>query len=209
MLDPQCVVVLLINGMGVFEELAEQWPGLEIYCGVTTEGAYRIAPQHIRHSGRGQTRLGQRLRTAPPLWFEQWQRAIQPCLWDGDIDAALWLKMAVNCAINPLTAVHHCRNGELAANATLAKQVKLVCAEVATISRAAGYAETAKNLEAIVSGVIADTAENHSSMLQDVQRGQHTEIDYITGYLLRVAERHNIAAPNNRALFERIKNCAN
>ncbi len=42
-------------------------------------------------------------------------------------------------------------------------------------------------------------------MLQDVEAGRRTEIDYINGYLLRVAERHGLAAPRNRALLQRIK----
>ena len=41
-------------------------------------------------------------------------------------------------------------------------------------------------------------------MLQDVHAGRRTEIDYINGYLLQVAQRHGIDAPRNRALVERI-----
>ena len=46
-------LLLLVNGMGLTEELREDFPGLDIYCGTTTEGAYRIAPLHIRHRGHG------------------------------------------------------------------------------------------------------------------------------------------------------------
>ena len=42
-------------------------------------------------------------------------------------------------------------------------------------------------------------------MQQDLCAGRRTEIDYITGYLLRVASRHGLDAPANRALFEEVK----
>jgi|AntAceMinimDraft_11_1070367.scaffolds.fasta_scaffold03266_3 2-dehydropantoate 2-reductase len=209
LLRPSCVVVLLINGMGLSEQLAKAWPALDIYCGTTTDGAYSIAARHIQHAGLGETRIGSRLQATPPAWFGQWQQALESCVWDADIDAALWLKLAVNCVINPLTALHHCRNGQLAADVALAQQVERVCDEVSTISRAAGFAGIAANLAATVAAVIASTADNRSSMLQDVLRGSRTEIDYITGYLLQVADQHGIVAPHNRALLERIKKRAN
>jgi 2-dehydropantoate 2-reductase len=56
--------------------------------------------------------------------------------------------------------------------------------------------------------VITGTADNHSSMLQDVQQGRPTEIDYITGYLLQVAAQYQVAAPLNNDLLEQVKNLA-
>jgi 2-dehydropantoate 2-reductase len=202
------VVLLLVNGMGLAEQLGADWPHLDIYCGTSTEGAYTIAPQHICHSGRGATRIGRQGQKEPPPWFGQWTRAIEPCIWDMHIATALWSKLAVNCIINPLTAVHNCPNGELAQRTELATQVATLCEEVARISCAAGFADVAATLPQSVAEVIAGTAGNRSSMLQDVQRGRRTEIDYITGYLLQVAGRHGIDAPCNRALLETIKSRA-
>ncbi|MCB1689851.1 MAG: 2-dehydropantoate 2-reductase [Halioglobus sp.] len=208
LLADHCVVVLLVNGMGLSAQLGEAWPNLNIYCGTTTEGAYNIAAQHICHAGRGETRIGREGQSEPPAWFKHWTRATSNCVWDSAINAALWSKLAVNCIINPLTAIHGCRNGELARRSELAAQVDILCDEVTAISRAAGFADIADQLKTTVSAVIAGTADNRSSMLQDVAAGRHTEIDYITGYLLQVAEQHGIQAPHNKSLLERIHNRA-
>jgi 2-dehydropantoate 2-reductase len=208
LLAPDSAVLLLVNGMGLAEQLGADWPHLEIFCGTSTEGAFTIAPQHIRHAGRGTTRIGRAGQQQPADWFAQWAAAIEPCIWDMHITAALWSKLAVNCIINPLTAVHGCTNGALAQRRELATQVGALCEEVAQVSRAAGFADVAATLRQTVADVIAGTAGNRSSMLQDVEQGRRTEIDYITGYLLQVADQHGIDAPHNRALLETIKSGA-
>jgi 2-dehydropantoate 2-reductase len=113
--------------------------------------------------------------------------------------------MAINCIINPLTALHNCANGELSQRRDLITQVTTLCGEVSKVTRAAGFTELAAALPQLVAGVIAATANNRSSMLQDVENGRRTEIDYITGFLLRVADQHGIDAPHNRALLKSIK----
>lgn len=207
-LDQDSQILLMVNGMGVADALRDDFPQLDIFLGTTTAGAQRIAPLHIIHAGRGQTRIGQAGRAAPPTWFEQWSSTLDDCLWDTDIEQALWQKLAINCAINPLTALHGCSNGELAQNPSLARALGGLCREIAQISEAAGYRAVAAQLEQSVKGVIDGTADNRSSMLQDVQAARPTEIDYITGYLLQVARRHGMAAPRNSELLARIHKLA-
>ena len=205
LLSKDSVVVLLVNGMGLTEQLAADWPHLKIFCGTTTEGAYCLAPQHVQHTGRGTTRIGKQGEKKNPPWFEQWSDAIDTCVWDSDIEAALWSKMAINCIINPLTALHNCTNGELSQHRDLITKVTTLCGEISTVTRAAGFTAIAAALPQLVAEVIAATANNRSSMLQDIENGRRTEIDYITGFLLRVADQHGIDAPHNLALFRAIK----
>ena len=204
-LDQQSQVLLLANGMGFAAEVAREAPWLQLFHGTTTEGAWRIAPLHIRHAGHGTTRLGRSGAATPAPWFRCWRDGLPHCVWDPDIERALWLKLAINCAINPLTAVHRCANGELSGRADLAVEVARLCDEIATISAAAGYPEAAQEIHEAVARVITATAANRSSMLQDVLAGRRTEIDYITGYLLAVAGRCGVEAPRNRALLDALR----
>jgi 2-dehydropantoate 2-reductase len=198
-------VLLLVNGMGLAAPLRERYPGIALFCGTTTEGAYALGPRHIRYAGRGETRIGGRGGEMPPSWFARWSRCVPRCRWDDAIDEALWDKLAVNCVINPLTALHRCRNGELGERRALRDAVAALCGEVAQVSYAAGFTHTAQTIGETAQRVITATAGNRSSMLQDVDAGRPTEIDYITGYLLRVAAEHGIPARHNAELYEEIK----
>jgi len=53
--------------------------------------------------------------------------------------------------------------------------------------------------------VAAQTAENISSMLQDMRRGAPTEIDAICGAVVRQAERLGLQAPHNRLLWHLVR----
>ncbi|PLW82965.1 2-dehydropantoate 2-reductase [Kineobactrum sediminis] len=204
-LSSNSTVVLLANGLGFQETLAGRWPTLDYYSATTTEGVFREATRSICHAGRGQTLIGQPGRTVAPDWFSDWQALAIDCSWAQDIEQALWRKLAINCAINPLTALHHCRNGELATNPALALEVRALCAEIETIGTAAGQVAAVEHLREQVAAVITGTANNRSSMLQDVAAGRETEIDYLSGYLVRVANGLGLPAPRNAAMLDAVR----
>lgn len=204
-LNRDSTVVLMVNGRGFIEELQAQHPWLAPCCATTTEGAFRRAAKVIEHAGRGTTRVGRLGEQHAPAWFEDWQSQVPDCHWEPDIEHALWRKLAINAAINPLTAVHRVRNGDLASNPELAVQVRALCAEIAQLGRACGQQLAVSQLETAVFDVIDATADNRSSMLQDVLAGRPTEIDYITGWLVRLAHGIGMELPMNEALLQQVR----
>ena len=137
-------------------------------------------------------------------WFtDSWSR-LQDCVWDINIDTTLWRKLAINCVINPLTALYGCRNGELATSA-YRPVLQSLCEEVTFACRAAGHGDAVESLLDTALQVIGSTADNRSSMLQDVLKGQRTEIDFINGFLVRAAAVPAPQLPLNRRLIREIK----
>ncbi len=203
-LGPGDLILLLSNGMGAGEEIAEQCPDPALALGTTTEGAYRNGTFSIHHAGRGLTRLGAPGQARAPDWFDLWGDLALDCRWEPDIQHALWRKLAINCAINPLTAIHGCRNGSLNRE-PLTAEVSRLCAEIAAVLVARAMSDLAQDLHDEVRGVIGATAGNRSSMLQDIEAGRPTEIEYITGFLVSQAERMNVPVPANRSLLNAVR----
>ncbi|GAB3286919.1 2-dehydropantoate 2-reductase [Parahaliea aestuarii] len=198
-------VILMANGMGYAEELRTVAPALRPALGTSTQGAHRQGDGVVLHAGHGITRVGMPGVPHAPDWFAPLADALPDCRWESDINAALWRKLAINCAINPLTALHNCANGELGERPELATQVGELCREIAAVARAAGQAAALEGLETQVFEVIRATAANRSSMLQDFSAGRRSEIDYITGFVLRQALQFGISAPRNEALWRAVK----
>lgn len=201
-LDTHTQVLVLSNGMGYAKDLIAMLPGSSCFFGTTTEGAYRLGSRHIYHAGKGITRIGRAGTSDPPDWFRFWDTAMTS-EWSTSIDNILWHKFAINCAINPITAVHGCLNGELMAPDRWS-EVELVCSEIKAVCAKERMTHALGDLLGEVKQVVAATANNRSSMLQDVLSGRSTEIQYLTGYLLRLADLHGLTLPANTSLYERV-----
>ncbi|MBJ7221829.1 MULTISPECIES: 2-dehydropantoate 2-reductase [unclassified Brenneria] len=199
-LSPHCTILLLHNGMGTREEL----PPLRqpLIFGITTHAARRDATTVV-HVAAGTTHIGS-VNDADTHGYlaEVLHQALPDVAWHNNITATCWLKLAANCVINPLTALYQCTNGELQA---YPQQLKSLCREIAEVMEREGFHTSADSLLLYVNQIIQNTAANTSSMLQDIQAQRHTEIDYITGYLLRRARAHGLSVPENSRLFEQIK----
>jgi 2-dehydropantoate 2-reductase len=122
-----------------------------------------------------------------------------------DIAQRMWLKLAVNSVINPLSAMYQCRNGELRAIPHIAETIEQLCKEFNTVARADNQQFETTALIDNVMRVLDDTAENRSSMLQDILARRPTEIDFINGFILKRAMQHCILCPQHVGLFDAIK----
>jgi len=200
-LAPGAELLLLQNGLGSQEQVAQRLPRQRCLFVSSTEGAFRPADFQVVFAGNGQNWLGDPSDPRPPAWLEDLQRAGITHLWSPDILARLWRKLALNCAINPLTVLHDCRNGELAQHPA---EVATLCAELGELLQRCGQPAAAENLHEDVQRVIAATAANYSSMHQDVAQGRRTEIAYLLGYASAAAQRHGVHLPHLQHLQQRL-----
>ena len=197
------IVLFLQNGMGVEDDLQATRTDLGVLNAITTDGVFRQDKDELVQAGHGETWLGcndigdaeNALAIAAALSSTGW-----PVHFAADIRLRRWQKLAMNCAINPLTARYHCRNGELLEKPEALAVMRGVCTEVASVMRAEGLSTDSEQLFWLACQTAEKTAANISSMRADVEAGRATEIDFLNGYLLRRAAAHGIAAPLNSAL---------
>lgn len=203
LLAPRAVALTLANGLGFPEHFARGRQTLRLHRAVSTAAAYRDQTGAVILAAPGTTRVGG-AAVAPP-WFRDSLARLPDWLWDADIDAAIAVKFALNCVINPLTALRRCRNGELLEDGDAATELAALCEETQAALRALGMWARDEALLPHAQRVCRDTARNRSSMLQDVLAGRTTEIDYLTGELLRRARSLGMELPRNAALYGAIR----
>ncbi|KHT45356.1 2-dehydropantoate 2-reductase [Vibrio sinaloensis] len=205
-LHPDCIVVLMHNGMGTAEIVASRLPNNPLVLATTTHGALRQSHHQVLHTGQGSTQLGGYNSKGNQCDFLQqvFAHALPDVYWNENILDALWLKLAINCAINPLTAIHQVKNGQLADEAFKPTLHQLLD-EVHQVMTCEGLTLSRNELDTQVYNVIQATAENRSSMHQDICHHRPSEIDFITGYLIQKAHDHQLDVPSNEALYQQIK----
>ncbi|PLR62007.1 2-dehydropantoate 2-reductase [Pseudomonas sp. QC2] len=200
-LAPDAELILLQNGLGSQDAVAAQMPQARCIFASSTEGAFRDGDWRVVFAGHGYTWLGDASHPTPPLWLDDLQAAGIPHDWSADILTRLWRKLALNCAINPLTVLYQCRNGELQAHHC---EVATLCAELGELLECCGQPAAALDLQREVERVILATAANYSSMYQDVAAGRRTEISYLLGYACQAAARHQLNLPHLNQLQVRL-----
>ncbi len=206
-LSGSSLIVSLQNGMGQQQQLADRLAECAVYAGTTTEGAYRTPAQQLVHAGRGESWVGPinaAARALGPTALDSLRQLPLQTGYDDNILNRLWQKLAINAAINGLTAIHNCQNGELANNPAYLEQMQQLCSEVERLAAALKQPLFDRPLLDVALQVATATASNYSSMLQDVRNQRHTEIDFINGYICRQAKRLGIDTPYNHALVNRI-----
>jgi 2-dehydropantoate 2-reductase len=206
---PQTVIILCHNGMGTIKPvqqlLGKQQP---LLFATTTHGAYRKSIHHVVHCGLGETKIGWLNHPSHSPSTDKLNQMLQPLSWHQDISAVLWQKLAINCVINPLTAIHQCQNGHLA-NEAFATNIVGLCQEVSLVANACGLPLTPQQLQQDCYQVIKATAKNYSSMNRDVAANRRTEINFITGYLIEKARQYGIKTPLNSELYQQVNGLFN
>ena len=192
-LVPHGRVLTLQNGLGNREILAERLGAEQVWAGSTTTGGTMIAPGRVRHAGAGPTHL--------PLGWEDvaelFNAAGLVCHLTDNVEQLLWGKLVLNAAINPLSALLRQPNGFLGENALVRELMFLAAEEAAAVASAVGIALPYGDVRGRLLALTQATAANHSSMLQDVLRGAPTEIEAITGQVVKYGRQYAIPTPMN------------
>lgn len=196
------IVVSLQNGLGNVELLTNAYPRQAV-VGVTALGAAKAGAGRVFYAGEGDTYFG--VVDADNALAERVAEAFNSVGLDSyvveDISIEVWSKAIINASINPLTAIARCKNGKILQDQGLLKVSEGACREGVAVAMACGIGFGDEDLFLRVKEVLRRTSENRSSMLQDVERRKRTEIDEISGEIVRRGEALGVDAPVNRTLW--------
>jgi len=200
------VFVTLQNGLGNAETIART--ARRVVAGTTAHGVTFSGPGEVRHAGVGETMLGAWSRVG-----ESDLVRLRDLLADvgivasvtSDIRTELWSKLVVNASINPIAALAEVPNGRIVRDKRLLGVLEGVCREATAVAKAEGARVDEQELRHRTLLVAKRTAGNRASMLQDLDRHHRTEIDAITGSIVRAAGRHQIPVPLNAGLYALVR----
>ncbi len=216
---PGAMLMTIQNGLGA-EELVRtrgDWP---LLSAVTFMSGVRHGDTHVEYELDTETWLGPFAGTAT---YEQAQEVEALLVAAGlrahafsDLRPAQWSKLIFNATVNAVSALTDLPH--VSAFAARDREVDLgnlvhdLMEEGKAVATAAGVAlhedPWEMNVQAVRRGETL-AAEGHyahvPSMLEDVRAGRPTEIDFITGALVREAAKHDVPAPLHTALYRLVK----
>ncbi len=203
------IIVTLQNGLRTDRIWPDSW---QVYVAVTTEGAKKLSPTRVVHSGHGATSIGDaavlygasaaRYKAKPVEGYEEGTIAFLLKSLNGagfnavlskDIEIEVYRKLTINAIINPLTALWRVPNGELLASKGRILIMRQLFEEAAEVYGKNDIAWSESWWDDILQVCLA-TSTNTSSMLADVLNGCATEISWINGAIIGLAQRANMTA---------------
>jgi len=208
LLSPETKILTLQNGIGNVEIISELAGEERVMAGVTNEGATLIDTGKIRHAGRGETIIGAidgKTPVAMRAIREIFNQVGLECKMSRDIKSLLWSKLIINVGINALSAITRLPNGKLIEYEGTRRILRDAVTEAARIAKRKRIKLIFDDPLAKVEAVCEGTQKNLSSMLQDVLRKKRTEVDFINGVIVRLAQELSIDVPTNKFLLDLIK----
>jgi 2-dehydropantoate 2-reductase len=204
-LAPNALVASVQNGIDNVGDARAALPGHRIIGGSTMYGAIRLRDGVVRPVVNAATIFARDDATAPTSGdlAAAFDAAGLAASVVDDIAPVLWRKLIVNAVINPLGALARRPNGAIATDPDLAALGELLAREAGAVASAAGIA--VGDPWPIAEAAAHATAPNRNSMLQDLDAGRPTEIDAISGAIVRHAERHGIAVPLTETMLRLVR----
>lgn len=214
---PQRPVVLsLQNGVGNLDVLQTQLPGYEVVPGMVAFNVATPEPDRLHRATEGGLMAGRTDALDP--WLPAFAAAGLPVTLRADFVPVQWGKLLLNLnnAVNALAGVP--LRAELSQRA-YRRGLALLVAEALAVLRAAGIrpARVTKVppwalptllrvpdalFSRLAGAMLRIDPDARSSMAQDLAAGRRTEVEYLNGAVVRLAERAGVDAPVNRAVVE-------
>jgi len=205
-------ILMMMNGMGIIE-IAQYYLPNTIICQASTNHGAQLQKHQLLHTGNGQTLIGDigddeqqsisRKKFAPLI--EHLNIALPTTSWNTNHLETLWTKLLINSIINPLTAIYDVANGQLIQDPILNQQAKKLTQQLAPIIQKYLPTQTWQSIFEKVETIANQTYTNISSMRQDILIGRKTEIDFISGYLLKMATKQQIKLIDHEKIVNRVK----
>jgi 2-dehydropantoate 2-reductase len=224
-------ILLIQNGLGVSDELfRDVWPNAKerpnVYQGVINHGAFVVSDPNeyiVAHAGFADLNIAKIPRDGDddevPLFIQQLIEAaglVTKYMSYSDLLLIQLKKFTVNACINPVTSILDCVNGELYSGDRMSELFhdiideaidifKTCIPELKNNPRVNDVLDKEQLLKNVIHVGTVVNSQNSSSMRQDVLNSRQTEIDYINGYVVTIAEKHGLTADVNKTITDLVK----
>ena len=205
--DETSAVCSVQNGVGNEEILAESVK--YVIRGTTFPAGHLIAPGHVGFDIKGDTWIGPFEPTHTPMSRVEelaglLTRAGMNTVALKDARGAQWTKLIFNASTNPVGALTRLHHGAATRFAPTGELFNALIAEGEAVAHALGITLDHDPREMVQAGANAP-GKHKASMLQDVEAGRPTEVDFMNGAIVQWGEKVGVPTPLNKALWALVK----
>ena len=202
LIGPDTYLMTLQNGSGHEDVLRRFADDAHIVIGTTQHNSAVTGVGEIRHGGSGCTHIGPLVGDAARL--EPIREAFAACGFETDcmqnIRKLIWQKMLTNVSVSILTGVLQVPMGFITQNPSAWAVCETLVREAVAVAAGEGIDFDVNEKIAEVRKVCEDSPNGLTSIYADLKNGRRTEVDTISGSVVRASDRNGVPAPTHRAM---------
>ncbi len=198
LIGPNTYVMTLQNGSGHEDILGEFVPQDHIIIGTTEDNGAVLGFGHIRHGGVGNTNVGM-LTEDKENFLNKLKESFDSCGFNvrihPNIQQLIWDKLFTNVSLSAVTAVLQVNIGYIAANEYAWQMTMALLHEAVETAHALGLEADEEKLAEKIRATSVGSPEGVTSICADIRAGRKTEVDTISGSVVRAAHKAGVPVP--------------
>lgn len=203
LIGPDTVLLTLQNGAGHEEKLSKFAEKKDILIGTTAQGSYRENAHTIVNSGLGDTTIGavsdEFIGTEKITGIEEIRTVFEqsdfPCIVSNNIRYTVWNKLMINASSSVLSGVLLVNQGYVVENSNAWKICKDLIREICETATGEGCSFDVEEQTERIANHLKNAPGGYTSIYADLKNGRKTEVDYISGAVVKAAERQGKTVP--------------
>ena len=198
LIGPNTYVMTLQNGSGHEDILGKFVPQDHIIIGTTEDNGAVLGFGHIRHGGVGNTNVGM-LTEDKENFLNKLKESFDSCGFNvrihPNIQQLIWDKLFTNVSLSAVTAVLQVNIGYIAANEYAWQMTMALLHEAVETAHALGLEADEEKLAEKIRATSVGSPEGVTSICADIRAGRKTEVDTISGSVVRAAHKAGVPVP--------------
>ena len=207
LIGPNTYVMTLQNGSGHEDILGEFVPQDHIIIGTTEDNGAVLGFGHIRHGGVGNTNVGM-LTEDKENFLNKLKESFDSCGFNvrihPNIQQLIWDKLFTNVSLSAVTAVLQVNIGYIAANEYAWQMTMALLHEAVETAHALGLEADEEKLAEKIRATSVGSPEGVTSICADIRAGRKTEVDTISGSVVRAAHKAGVPVPVHKFVVNTI-----
>ncbi len=206
-IGPDTYVMTLQNGSGHEDLIREFVPEDHIIIGTTNDNGAVLGPAHVKHGGVGETNIGM-LTEDTNGFLSKLKETFDECGFQTtvseNIQQLIWDKLFTNVSLSAVTGILQVDMGYIAANEHAWNMTVQLIHEAAAVARGLGLKADDDAIIAKVKKTSEMSPNGCTSIRADLRDGRKSEVDTISGSVVRASKKCGVPAPSHEFLVEMV-----
>ena len=208
-IDDSTIILPLLNSVSPTPTLQRAFPKNRVLYGYISKiDTWREGDRYI-YNVPGEIHFGYSSNNPPAEELLPIKDAFAKSGFDAFIDAdmvrGVWRKWMLNVGANQVSALTEANYLQFAQIPEIVQILQLAMMELLNIASYEGVDLSTKDIRDLIRYLTTYKYPKKTSMLQDILLKRRTEIDYISGDIVRLSRKWNVPCPVNLAMYYLIK----